>query len=212
MAEPSFFAVALVSLFVVLDPFANVPLFSNFLRGFSHADFTRAVRLSHIVAIVAFFFFSFFGSALFDFLKIEFSSFKIAGGLLLFFISVEMLFGFKTRTEMTLSEQQSAEEKENVAVTPLAIPLLTGPGAIITGIVLFSRAQALGQVLDFVLACAIAFMASFLVLFSAERISKLFGVIGMKLVTRIMGLILMSLSVQFIINGIREAGLIAVGL
>jgi len=143
-------------------------------------------------------------------LNIDFSSFKIAGGVLLFLISMEMLFGYKTRTEMTHNEQAEAEDRENVAIAPLAIPLITGPGAITTGIVLFSQARTPWAGVEFVLAAAAAFLVSYLLLLQSEKISKWIGVIGLKVITRVMGLLLMSLAVQFVISGLKESALLLV--
>lgn len=165
------------------------------------------IRKACIVAVVAFFLFSFLGPFLFSYLQIEFFSFKIAGGLLLLVIAGEMLLGFKTRTEITPSEQEQAEEKENVAVTPMGIPLITGPGAITTGVVLLSKAQGNFEMIQFVIASALALLLTSILLLQSERITKFFSPIGMKIVTRIMGLLLMSLAVQFIITGLKESGL-----
>lgn len=208
MVDFSYPLLVFASVFLITDIFANIPIFLSFLAKESHAVRQRTFRTSYLVATLAFFFFSFFGLAIFGYLNIDFFSFKIAGGILLFLIALEMLFGFKTRTEITPSEQQQAEEKENLAITPMAIPLITGPGAITTGIVLFSRAGSTTQIVEFVLASLAAFLLGYFLLTKSEKIFKLMGPIGMKIITRIMGLLLMSLAIQFVITGIKESALL----
>lgn len=198
-----------VSVLFITDPVANIPIFLGFTRTYSNKERHELIGKSHIIAMVAFFLFSFFGVAVFEYLNISLSSFKMAAGFLLFVIALEMLLGFHTRTEITPNEQEQAEEKENVAITPLAVPLITGPGAIITGIVLFSRAVSTELQALFVAGAVAAFAAGLVLFWQAERISKIVGPIGLKVTTRIMGLLLMSLAVQFMVNGIKESGLLA---
>lgn len=207
MLDLAYFFLVFGSVFLVTDPFANIPLFQVFLQKFSAKERMKTIEKSHLVAFVAFFLFSFLGPFLFAYLTVEFFSFKIAGGLLLLVIAGEMILGFKTRTEISPSEQEATEEQENLAVTPLGIPLITGPGAIITGIVLFQRASSNLQKIQFSIAATLAFILGFLLFTQSERISKFLGPVGLKIATRIMGLLLMSLAVQLIINGLKESNL-----
>lgn len=207
MLDPSYFLLVFGSVFIITDPFANIPIFQGLLQRFEKKAHNEMIRKACIVAFAAFFLFSFLGPFLFSYLQIEFFSFKIAGGLLLLVIAGEMLLGFKTRTEITPSEQEQAEEKENLAVTPMGIPLITGPGAITTGIVLLSKAHGNFETVQFVIASALALLLTTILLLQSERITKFFSPIGMKIATRIMGLLLMSLAVQFIVIGLKESGL-----
>ncbi|MFH0955162.1 MAG: MarC family protein [Candidatus Micrarchaeota archaeon] len=209
MLDPGFFVAVFVGVFLVTDPFANIPIFEGFLSKMKPEEKRKAIEKSYLVGFLAFFVFSFFGPALFGYLGIELFSFKIAGGLLLLVISGEMLLGFKTRTELSPSEQEAAEEKENLAFTPLGIPLITGPGAIITGIVFFARTTGTIEMAQFVAAAVLAFVAGLWLMLQSDRLNKLWGPLGMKLATRIMGLLLMSLAVQLMINGLFESGLVA---
>jgi multiple antibiotic resistance protein len=209
LVDTVFFVATLSSLFFIIDPFANVPLFLSFTRGFPEKERRVIVRNAHVIALVVFVFFCVFGQYVFDFLRVDFSSFKIAGGILLFLISIEMLFGEKTHTETTHDEQAAAEERENVTVSPLAIPLIAGPGLITTGIVLFSRVNGADRLLSFGLATLVAFGMSFVLLSESERLSKFLGLVGLKVITRIMGLLLMAVAIQFVVTGIMESGLLA---
>ncbi len=208
MAEPSYFIVVFISIFLITDPFANIPIFSSFLDRYPKEERKKTIFISHAIAMIVFFLFSVFGNQIFGYLNIEFFSFKIAGGILLLIISLEMLFGFKTRTELTPSEKEQAEEKENIAITPLAVPLITGPGAITTGVVLFSRAQSTFMAIEFTIAAVLAFIIGYMLFMQSEIITKVLGQIGMKIITRLMGLVLMSLAIQFVITGIRESSLL----
>ena len=207
MSDIAFPVLVFISVFLITDPFANIPIFMSFLHQMPREERMKTIRKSHAIALIAFFLFSFFGLAIFEYLAIELFSFKIAGGLLLMVISFEMLFGIKTRTEMTPNEQQTAEEKDDLAITPLAIPLITGPGAITTGIVLFSRTRTNFQAFEFAIASIAAFALGYILFTQSDRITKIFGVIGMKIATRVMGLLLMSLAVQFVVNGVKESGI-----
>lgn len=200
-----FFVLVFVSVFFIIDPFANIPVFMSFLGKHSAAQRKKIIQKSSLIAFVVFFFFSFFGTIVFSSLGIEVFSFKIAGGILLFLIALEMLFGFKTRTELTVKEQESAELQDDLAVTPLAIPLITGPGAITTGIVLASRVGGVGQLFEFAVASVAAFLLSYVLLIQSKKVSEFLGLTGMKVVTRIMGLLLMAIAVQFVLNGLNEA-------
>ena len=193
------------SVFFIVDPFANIPVFISFLERYSAEERKKIIQKSSVIAFVAYFFFSFFGARIFDYLGIQIFSFKIAGGILLSLISLEMLFGFKTRTELTDKEQESAELQDSLAVTPLAIPLITGPGAITTGIVLASRAQGAGELSAFVIGSTAAFVLSYLLLMQSKKISEIFGLTGMKVITRIMGLLLLAIAIQFVLTGLNEA-------
>ncbi len=117
-------------------------------------------------------------------------------------ISVEMLFGRKTRTG---SSEDFEKEKEDIAITPMAIPLLTGPGAITTGIVLFDEAGNLLNRVILVFNILLVFWISYVILSKLNLVYGVLGRTGTKVVTRIMGLLLSAISVQFIISGISEA-------
>ncbi len=202
-----YLSLVFVSVFVIIDPFANIPIASTLLDRFPAAERQSILKKSHLIAAALFMVFSIFGNFIFAFLRIEFFAFRIAGGLLLGFIAFEMLYRIKSRTEFTPDEKRLADEKENLAVTPLAIPLITGPGAMTTGFVLFTQAGGEPSlVLFFFLAAGAAYLSSFLLFRESERILKFMGPIGMKVATRVMGLLLLSIAIQMIFMGIRESG------
>ncbi len=199
----NFFIYSFTALFIIVDPVANVPIFMSLLSGASREEYRRAVKRATLIAVVVLLLFTYLGAYIFTYLGIEMYSFRIAGGVLIFIIAMEMLFGMRTRTELTPEEE--AERREEVTVTPLAVPLLTGPGAITTSIVLHSRAAAPVDLLLLALAILLVFFASYLILINAGAVYRILGTTGTKVVTRLMGLLLAAIAVQFIIDGAKEA-------
>jgi multiple antibiotic resistance protein len=192
-----------VALFAIVDPFANIPIYISILDRFRERDRPAMIREAVLIAFIALFVFTLVGNIVFQFMGITLYSFKIAGGVLLFIIAVEMLFGRKTRTE--ISDDTLKEEREDVSIMPLAIPLLTGPGAITTGIVFYNSAATIADKLV-VLACIVAvFLLSYVILSQGELIHKKLGKTGNKVIIRIMGLLLSAIAVQFVISGVGEA-------
>lgn len=199
----AFFGTAFVSLFLVVDVATNMPIFLSLTEKYSAPDRRSIARRALLVALGIQLLFVIFGNYIFGYLNIKLYSFSIAGGILLSIVAMEMLFGRKSRTEYQEKEQQ--EEKENITIVPLAIPLHTGPAAIITGMIIFGRADTLVLKGVFVLATVCVYLASMLILFRSNIIFKIFKPLGMKVITRVMGLILLTLAVQFVVNGVREA-------
>jgi multiple antibiotic resistance protein len=191
-----------VALLVIIDPFGNVPVFITLLGRFNESDRTLIIRKAVFFAAVTLAVITLTGNLVFELLDIRMYSFRIAGGILLLIVSIEMLFGRKSRTE---SSEDMDEEKEDITVTPLAIPLLTGPGAITTGIVLFSNAESDLNKIFLVINIVLVFLVSYVILSKSNIIYRILGKAGTKVITRVMGLMLSAIAVQFIINGISEA-------
>ncbi len=199
----SFLVYSFIALFIIVDPVANVPVFLGMLEGISEAGYRRAVKRASVMAMLVLLIFTYAGAYFFRYLGIELYSFRIAGGVLLFIIAMEMLFGRRTRTE--LAPEEESVRADELSITPLAVPLLTGPGAITTGIVLQSRAQGVEESLMLGIAVVLVFLTSWAILANARRIYLLLGDTGTRVVTRLMGLLLASIAVQFIVDGVREA-------
>lgn len=195
---------ALVTLLVVVDPVGLVPTFIGITHGLpSSARRSVALRASVIAAIVL------IGAALIGewllrTLSISLPAFRIAGGLLLFSIASEMVFGLRIQRQSQTAEQAIDERVRNIAAFPLAIPLMAGPGAITAAVLLAGRSQGdftklgllIGVIIAVVLICMIAFLL-------AERISKLFGTTGNIVLSRLLGVLLAALAVQFVVDGVR---------
>lgn len=203
MNHLAYFGTVFVSLFLVVDVVTNVPIFLSLTGQYSVKDRKAIARRALLVALAIQLLFVVFGHFIFGYLGVELYSFSIAGGVLLSVIAMEMIFGRKTRTEY--QEKDYEEEKENITIVPLAIPLHTGPASIITGMIIFGKAENLTLKAIFVLAAVCVYLASMIVLVKSDIIFRLLKPLGMKVLTRVMGLVLLALSVQFIVNGIREA-------
>jgi len=197
-----FFFYSFVTLFVIVDPVMNVPIFAALLDRTEKKEYERIVRKAVIIAAVVLIIFTYSGNLIFNLLGIEMYSFRIAGGILLFIISLEMLFGKRTKTKIT--EEEEEEWREDIAVTPLAVPLLTGPGAITSGIVLYSSAQTPAQKTMLIVAIMAVFFVAYLILKNSKKVFEFLGNTGNKVISRIMGILLAAISVQFVVDGVIE--------
>lgn len=195
---------AFVTLFVVLDPPGMAPIFAALTEretdGYRRKLALRGTLLAGLILIS----FAFVGEWLFKMLGITIDSFRIAGGLLLFMVAVDMLFAHQTPLRRTTpSETEEAIQRHDISVFPLAIPLIAGPGAMTSVVLLMQQVEGdhLGQgivlaVLFFVLALVL------LALTLTTRIVRLVGLTGTNVVTRVLGVILAALAVQYVMDGI----------
>jgi multiple antibiotic resistance protein len=195
---------ALVTLFVVVDPIGLAPTFLAVTEGLPRrARRDVAVRASLIAGAILIGT-ALLGDLLFRALGISLSAFRIAGGLLLFAIAFEMVFGVRMRREGQAAEEAIEEHVRNIAAFPLAIPLLAGPGAITATVLLSGRADGnmllVGLLLAVVVLVALTSLAAFLL---AGRISRLLGHTGNIVLSRLLGVLLAALAVQYVVDGIR---------
>lgn len=192
------------ALFIVLDPFALVPLFLAMTRGMS-AHRRRTVALhSCMTAAILLCLFGAFGEAILEFIGISMPAFRIAGGVLLFLTALDMLFERRTKRR---ENQAGAEEHDDPSIFPLAIPLIAGPGAIATIILLTGEYEGylgLAWVLGVMLFVMCLMFVAFL---SATLLERLLGKTGINVVTRVLGMLLAALAVQFVIDGLLGIGL-----
>ena len=209
-----FFVLVFVSVFLAVNAFGALPVFIAMLQKYRKADRLAVIEKSFIIAFVVFLLFSVFGKYIFGLMRIEIYSFYIAGGILLAIISIGMLTGKRPGTKISENEVKMLkhahkEELENLAITPIAVPMLTGPGSITLGLMLFSSIEFNGldsalMAGEFVLGASLAYLISFVVLAKSHYLEKLIGRIGLKVMSRIMGLLLLSIGVQFIVNGVLQ--------
>ncbi len=195
---------ALVTLLVVVDPIGLAPTFLAVTSGLSTKHKRQVAIRASIIAAAILIGAALGGDWLLRMLGISLPAFRIAGGLLLFSIASEMVFGWRIERQQHDAEQAMEERVRNVAAFPLAIPLLAGPGAI-TAVVLLAgqaggRIVPLAWLIGVIAAVAVASLLTFLV---AERIGKLMGITGNVVLSRLLGVILAALAVQYVIDGIR---------
>jgi multiple antibiotic resistance protein len=195
---------ALVTLFVVVDPIGLAPTFLAVTEGLPRrARRDVAVRASLIAGAILIGT-ALIGDLLLRALGISLPAFRIAGGLLLFAIAFEMVLGVRIRREGQEAEEAVEERVRNIAAFPLAIPLLAGPGAITATVLLAGRADGntllVGLLLAVVVLVALACLAAFLL---AGRLSRLLGLTGNIVLSRLLGVLLAALAVQYVVDGIR---------
>jgi multiple antibiotic resistance protein len=200
----SFSLLSLSAIFFVVDPMGAIPVFMAMTRN-DPPDKRRS--MARRAAIVAFFVLTTFavaGTLIFKVFGVTLGAFKVAGGVLLLLTSIEMLRAQQQRTRVTPEEAQEGFEKEDVAIFPLAIPLLAGPGSIATVTALMGRAGRKLFAVPVIASIALTCAASYLMLVAADRISRFLGVTGLNVMNRVIGLIIGALAVQFMFDGVRD--------
>jgi multiple antibiotic resistance protein len=197
---------AFLTVFVVVDPVAMAPTFLVVTEGMPRKSRRSVAVRASIIAGAILIGTSLIGDRLLAGLEISLPAFRIAGGLLLFWIAAEMVFGVRSRHEGEAAEQAMEERVRNVAAFPLAIPLLAGPGAITATVLLGGRAEG-NWLLIGVLIVVVALVAAacFVTFLFADRISRLLGMTGNIVLSRLLGVLLASLAVQYVVDGIRAA-------
>jgi len=196
---------AVSALFFVVDPIGLVPIFIALTEGQSEARRAATARKASLIFVALVSFFAVGGGLLFRTLGVSLAAFKIAGGLLLALTALDMLRGQEPITRTSDGEMDEAARKQDVAVVPLAMPLLAGPGAIATVMVLTSRARSVVDVGIVLLAIVITGVATYAILAASAAISRVLGKSGRTILERVMGLVLAAIAVQFVVDGIGEA-------
>jgi len=198
-----FFILCFSSLFALINPIGLVPIFLSITENYNRRErdiiAIKAVIFSFFILIT----FSFIGEFIFSFYKITVDGFRIAGGILLLKISLDMLESKRSRTRTTPVEQKEAEEKNEIAYTPLGIPLIAGPGAIASIMILSSESNGYLDKVTLLISLSLVLFMTFIIFKISKFLSKNFGKSGLRIMQRIMGLILMTISIEFILKGIK---------
>ena len=211
---PDFLITAFVTLFVVIDPIGTTPIFVALTGGQPTARRRAIARRACAIGLIILAAFGLFGEALLGFVGISMPAFRIAGGLLLFLTALEMLFGRRTQRRHAQSGADGEDDtpppdpEDDPSVFPLAIPLLAGPGSI-TSLILLTD-QGGGDAIAFaglLAVVAVIYAICFALFLAAGPIERGLGPTGILVVTRLLGMLLAALSVQFVIDGIVNAGL-----
>ncbi|APX11344.1 MarC family protein [Tateyamaria omphalii] len=204
MIDTAFLITAFVTMFVVIDPIGLAPLFVALTQGVPErqrrAIALRACAIGMMILIV----FALFGEAVLGFIGISMPAFRVAGGVLLFLTALDMLFERRTKRREDRSEDT---DQDDPSVFPLAIPLIAGPGAIASVILLTGQKPGV-EGLALVLAITALVLGVCLILFLASSLlERALGKTGITVVTRLLGMLLAALSVQFVLDGLRNFGL-----
>lgn len=201
----SFFLVAFSTVFTIVNPLGAIGPFISMTAEDSPQKRRDTAKRASIIAACILAFCSLTGTFLFKFFGITIPALKIAGGVLLFLVAVDMLNARPSRTKSTSEDVQEGHAKSEIAVFPLAIPLLSGPGAIVSVFILSDQAGSTLHHGMIYAAIALTALISYVVLKEAHRFSQLLGHIGINVMSRLMGLILASVAIQFILDGVKVA-------
>jgi len=194
-----------IAVLVIVDPLAIVPLFLAMTAGDGEAARRRTALHASIVAGVTLVVFATMGDALFAFLGISLGAFRIAGGLLLFLLSVDMLLAKPSRQRTTPEETEEGVQKPDVSVFPLGIPMLAGPGAITVVMMLMGDAHDVFARGTVYVSIAVVVVVTYGTLRFAGRIEKRLGQVGMNVMHRVLGLLLAAIAAQFVVDGVKAA-------
>ena len=200
-----FFILCFSSLFTLINPIGIVPIFVAMTEEYSKKERDiiafKAIIFSFFILVL----FGIIGEFIFSFYNITIHGFRIAGGILLLKISFDMIESKRSRTRTTPKEEKEAEEKDEIAYTPLGIPLIAGPGSIASMMILSSESTTSNNIISLFIALVVVLLATFLIFKVSKFLSKKFGKSGLRILQRLMGLILMVISIEFILKGIRDS-------
>ena len=193
----------LITFFVVIDPPGCAPIYAGLTAGatptHARAMAVRAVLVSAAILLV----FALFGENLLHALGITLPSFRIAGGIMLFLIALEMVFEKRTQRREDRAAQITAEEVEDVSIFPMAMPMIAGPGSIASVMLLMGRTHGLEQSLVVLAALATILLVMLVALLAARPLMRVLGAKIEAVITRLLGVLLAALAVQFVIDGVR---------
>jgi MarC family membrane protein len=203
-----FALLAVTSIFFLVDPFAVIPLFLAVTAGAPKAERNATARRSALTCAIVLSAFAIAGSLIFKMFGITLPAFKIAGGIILMQIGLDMLQGKQSSQKSTAEEQQEGAEKSDASIIPLGMPMLAGPGAISTVMVLVGESHAVWQHGVIYATILVTAFVSYLILSGADRVRGYLGETGIRILMRLMGLLLVALAVQFVANGLTDFGLL----
>lgn len=199
------FVAILVSIFAIVNPVGTIPTFLALTASYSPRERRHVITKAVLVGCGVLLLFGLLGERIFEVFSITIPAFRIAGGILIFKVAFDMLQGERPKSDSNDQEITDALERESIGITPLGVPLLTGPGAITTVMILVASNPAPADRLLIYAACIAVFAISFVLLFLGQRLFGFMGRSGLMVFTRIMGLILAALAVQFVVNGVTQA-------
>lgn len=203
MDYTSYFLLVLTSFFTIINPLGVMSIFLTMTSGLEKKQRNKTVRKAAFVAFITLSVFAFGGKYIFDIFGISVNSLKVVGGIVFLFVGHDMLEARIGRTKMTDSDKQVNAYINDISVTPLAIPLICGPGAITNAIVLMQETVSTTGVLLLVLGMGVILLVTYLICIGGLKIQRFLGETGNKVLMRIMGLIVMVIAVEFLFGGLK---------
>lgn len=199
--EAQFFVFCLTTLFTLINPLGIAPLLVVMTERFSKKERIQIAKKGSLTAFYTLIIFSFLGSVIFKFFGITLEAFQIMGGILFFRNGLRMLEAKIGRSRTTPAEQEESLETEDIAISPIGIPLIAGPGAITAAMLLSSQTPQLYSYATVVISLFLVLFLVYLILRNGDLVIRVLGTTGMRIIQRLMGLILLVIAVQFVING-----------
>ena len=200
--EFQFYIFCLTTLFTLINPLGISPILIIMTERFSNEQKIEIAKKGSITAFITLVLFSILGSVIFNFFGITIEAFQIMGGILFFRNGLRMLDAKIGRSRTTPAEQEESQDSEDIAISPIGIPLIAGPGAITATMLLSSQIPQIYSYLTLMFSIFTVLSFVYIILRNGNIILKLLGTTGIRIIQRLMGLILMVIAVQFVINGI----------
>ena len=204
MTELPALIAAFTTLFVIIDPPGMTPMFLALTQGMSPAQRRVIAIRSIIIAFALMIAFILIGESLLGFIGISMPAFRIAGGILLFLTALEMLFQKRQARREDTATEGGIEHQDDPSVFPLAMPLIVGPGAITTLILLAGQAEGVTDLAAIIGVVAVVLICLFGFLLAANMVERFLGKTGLNIVTRVLGMLLAALAIQFVLDGISQ--------
>ena len=201
--ELQYLLFCLSTLFTVVNPLGITPIFAAMTEKFSNDDQKRIAQKGILTGSIVLIVFTLLGSFIFRFYGITVEAFQIMGGVIFFRSGLRMLDAQVGRSRTTQSERDEFKDSDELAISPIGVPLITGPGAITGVVILSGKGTSEYSILVLLLSVIITMSLFYLILRAGNYLAKRIGIAGMRVIERMMGLILMVIAVQFIINGIE---------
>ena len=200
-SETQFFILCLTTLFTLINPIGIAPLLMVMTERFSKDEKVKIARKGSATALITLLLFAILGSLIFSFFGITLEAFQIMGGILFFRNGLRMLDAKVGRSRTTPAEQEESQESDDIAISPIGIPLIAGPGAITATMLLSSQTPQIYSYLTLGLSITIVLTFVYVILRNGDVLMRVLGTSIMRIIQRLMGLILLVIAVQFVING-----------
>lgn len=191
---------AFTSFFTLINPLGTMPIFMTMTAELEQKDRVKTAQKASFVAFITIIIFAFIGQVLFNFFGISVNSFKIVGGVIFFIMGMDMLQARLGKDKIKDSEIKTYVN--DISVTPLAIPMICGPGALTNAIVLMEDADTIAKKSLLIVSVTVVMLITYVILYSASRIIRFLGETGINVMMRLMGLIVMVIAVEFFFNGL----------
>lgn len=197
----AFGLLSFTSFFTLINPLGTMPIFLTMTKDLNQTDRTSTAKKASIVSLITIIIFAFLGQVLFDFFGISVNSFRIVGGVIFFIMGMDMLQARLGKVKIKDTEIKTYVN--DISITPLAIPMICGPGALTNAIVLMEDANSIQKKIALIFSVALVMLLTYIILYSSSRIIKFIGQTGINVMMRLMGLIVMVIAVEFFFAGLR---------